>query len=221
MCRTKSRTKKVGGVSLVLVLAAFSAGLAGCGGAVEPDPPGSAGNGLGSSGAGGAGSSSGAATGSSSGATGSSGASSGTASSGASSGGSSSGVSTGSSSGAGSCSDLPVPDIAEECADGSYVGAVYVDEGGQCVLTFPCPPTPSPSPAPTPTPTPSPPVPPTPECNGALPDICEICSDGVTRCAHFVVEDGQCVTQICPSGTGSVNPGGPIVVSPPAEPTSM
>jgi hypothetical protein len=111
-----------------------------------------------------------------------------------------------------------VPDIAEECADGSYVGAVYVDEGGQCVLTFPCPPTPTPSPAPSPPSSPPPSVPPTPQCSGALPDICEICSDGVTQCAHFVVENGECVTQICPSGTGSVNPGGPIVVSPPAEP---
>jgi hypothetical protein len=38
-----------------------------------------------------------------------------------------------------------------------------------------------------------------PECKGALPDICEICPDGKSECAHFVIVDGKCEIQICPS----------------------
>jgi len=35
-------------------------------------------------------------------------------------------------------------------------------------------------------------------CKGALPDICEKCSDGTTECAHWVKENGECEVQICP-----------------------
>ena len=28
-------------------------------------------------------------------------------------------------------------------------------------------------------------------CEGALPDVCEICSDGKEECAHWVREDGK------------------------------
>jgi hypothetical protein len=37
-----------------------------------------------------------------------------------------------------------------------------------------------------------------PDCDGPLPDICEICTDKIRACAHWVVEDGQCQVQICP-----------------------
>jgi len=37
-----------------------------------------------------------------------------------------------------------------------------------------------------------------PHCDGLLPEICEICTDGIRACAHWVVEDGQCRVQICP-----------------------
>jgi hypothetical protein len=35
------------------------------------------------------------------------------------------------------------------------------------------------------------------ECTGGLPDICEICPDGKSECAHWVVEHGKCEVQIC------------------------
>jgi hypothetical protein len=38
-------------------------------------------------------------------------------------------------------------------------------------------------------------------CNGALPQICEVCSDGSKECAHWVVENGKCEVEICPAPT--------------------
>jgi hypothetical protein len=36
-------------------------------------------------------------------------------------------------------------------------------------------------------------------CAGyALPNLCEVCSDGSTQCEHFVIVDGQCAIEICP-----------------------
>jgi hypothetical protein len=107
-----------------------------------------------------------------------------------------------------------VPAIAEECPDGSYAAAQYVDEGGQCVLMISCPPTNPTMPV---SPPPTSPPPTSPKCTGALPQICEVCSDGTSSCAHYVVENGECKIQICPEGPGMVNPGGPIQV-PPSEP---
>jgi hypothetical protein len=38
------------------------------------------------------------------------------------------------------------------------------------------------------------------ECTGPLPQICEVCSDGFSRCAHWTcTPDHKCVTEICPS----------------------
>jgi len=227
-----------GGAALALVFAVLGGGAVGCGGEILPEPPGSTGGNLsgGSGGGGDQGSSPGG--GASSGAGVSSGSSSGSStgvSSGSSpgvpgqAGGSSSGQgvsppiligssgvasSSGSSSGAypgsGPCADLGVPDIAEVCPDGTYAAGEYIDEGGQCVLSFNCPTSTSPA---------SPPgTPPATGCTGALPDICEVCSSGKTACAHFVVVDAECVTEICPKGAGGVSPGGPVMVSPPGEP---
>ena len=37
------------------------------------------------------------------------------------------------------------------------------------------------------------------DCSGlALPDVCMVCTDGQTACAHFVCEAGTCEVQICP-----------------------
>jgi hypothetical protein len=36
------------------------------------------------------------------------------------------------------------------------------------------------------------------DCSGlALPDICMVCTDGQSACAHFVCEAGVCQTEIC------------------------
>jgi hypothetical protein len=45
---------------------------------------------------------------------------------------------------------------------------------------------------------PTPVTPPPPACNFALPSICELCSNGETECAHYAIQNGQCVTEICP-----------------------
>jgi hypothetical protein len=45
----------------------------------------------------------------------------------------------------------------------------------------------------------SPPV--TDPCPGfAVPDICEVCSNGTTECAHAILADGECQIEICPGG---------------------
>ncbi|HTB75276.1 MAG TPA: hypothetical protein VK762_18630 [Polyangiaceae bacterium] len=35
----------------------------------------------------------------------------------------------------------------------------------------------------------------------ALPDICEVCSNGTTECAHAILVMGQCQVEICPGGS--------------------
>jgi hypothetical protein len=107
------------------------------------------------------------------------------------------------------CSALPVPSIAQVCPDGSYASGAYVAEGNQCVLTFSCPPVSPPSP---PSTTPVPPV-----CNFALPNICEVCSNGETVCAHYAIINGVCVTEICPPGS-SPPPSPPPYPYPPPPP---
>jgi hypothetical protein len=38
-------------------------------------------------------------------------------------------------------------------------------------------------------------------CPGlAVPDICEVCSNGITECAHAILVKGQCEIEICPGG---------------------
>jgi hypothetical protein len=50
-------------------------------------------------------------------------------------------------------------------------------------------------------PPPPPPPPPNNPCpDYAVPDICEVCSNGTTECAHAIFADGQCQTEICPPG---------------------
>jgi hypothetical protein len=49
----------------------------------------------------------------------------------------------------------------------------------------------------------APPPPPPPVANPcpgfAVPDICEVCGDGTTECAHAVeLADGVCEVEICP-----------------------
>jgi hypothetical protein len=36
------------------------------------------------------------------------------------------------------------------------------------------------------------------KCKGPLPALCQVCSDGTTACAHWVVEHGVCTVEICP-----------------------
>jgi len=48
-------------------------------------------------------------------------------------------------------------------------------------------------------------------CEGALPDVCELCADGKEECAHWVREDGKCEVQICPPATATP----PITVTSP------
>jgi hypothetical protein len=36
------------------------------------------------------------------------------------------------------------------------------------------------------------------DCKGALPQLCEVCADGTTSCAHFECVAGACQVAICP-----------------------
>jgi hypothetical protein len=49
-------------------------------------------------------------------------------------------------------------------------------------------------------PPPPPPPPDNPCPNYAVPDICEVCSNGTTECAHAILADGECQVEICPPG---------------------
>lgn len=35
------------------------------------------------------------------------------------------------------------------------------------------------------------------DCQGPLPQFCEICADGATRCAHFTCSAGHCAVSAC------------------------
>jgi hypothetical protein len=50
-------------------------------------------------------------------------------------------------------------------------------------------------------------------CKGGLPDICEVCADGKSECAHWVVVHGKCEVEIC--GDPSTTPPPPPVSTPP------
>lgn len=185
-------------LALLIALAAFG-GLpaAGCGGAVDPGTGGYPG--------GGGSSSSGTTSSSSS----------------SSSGGSGSSGSSGGPTTSPECVGLAVPAIASICPDGSAASAYYAWDGAKCVLAYACSSTPAPAP-PVPLPgyppygssssssssggivTPTPPV-----CNFALPNICEACSNGETICAHYAIQNGSCVVEICP----------PTYVPPPSPPS--
>ncbi len=91
-----------------------------------------------------------------------------------------------------------LPDVCEVCADGASECAHWVVEKGQCDVEI-CPGGATKSPAP-----PSKPTPPT--CSGALPNTCEVCSDGTSECAHWVVLGGECEVEICPGGTSPTPP---------------
>ncbi len=176
--------------SLSLACAALGALSAlGCGGAVNPGP-----------GSGGGG-------GSSSGSESSSGvSSSGLSSSGVSSSGvsSSSGFSS-SSSGvtpipSPQCSGLELPAIALLCPDGSGASPYYVWNGSQCVVAYQCPSSPPSSSSSSGVGGSSSGLvePPPPVCDFALPDICEACPNGETICAHYAIQNGSCIVEICP-----------------------
>jgi hypothetical protein len=54
-------------------------------------------------------------------------------------------------------------------------------------------------------PPPPPPPPPTGICpDYAVPDICEVCSNGTTECAHAILVNGSCETEICPGTVGTL-----------------
>jgi hypothetical protein len=36
--------------------------------------------------------------------------------------------------------------------------------------------------------------------NTPIPDVCEVCSNGVTECAHAILVNGVCQIEICPAG---------------------
>ena len=36
------------------------------------------------------------------------------------------------------------------------------------------------------------------QCKGPLPMICMVCSDGASRCAHWVCAQSACVVETCP-----------------------
>jgi hypothetical protein len=38
----------------------------------------------------------------------------------------------------------------------------------------------------------------------ALPQICEVCSNGETECAHYVLQNGACQIEICPAAVQPV-----------------
>jgi len=103
-----------------------------------------------------------------------------------------------------------LPDICEICADGKSECAHWGIEDGKCVVEI-CP-------GPSTTPPPPPPPTPVPDCTGGLPDICEICADGKSECAHWGIEDGKCVVEICPPSP-STTPPAPTAVPPIASST--
>jgi hypothetical protein len=45
---------------------------------------------------------------------------------------------------------------------------------------------------------------PTSECTGALPNVCTVCADGKDACAHWVIDEGKCEVEICPSAKAPV-----------------
>jgi hypothetical protein len=38
------------------------------------------------------------------------------------------------------------------------------------------------------------------QCRGPLPQLCMVCSDGVSRCAHWTCYGGMCAAETCPGG---------------------
>jgi hypothetical protein len=94
------------------------------------------------------------------------------------------------------CTNLGMPQLAMTCPDGTTVGPAYSIQNGQCSLVYPCPR--SSAPAVDASAPPLAPTPLAPSCNFALPDLCEVCADGETLCAHYAIVGNQCMTEICP-----------------------
>jgi hypothetical protein len=44
-------------------------------------------------------------------------------------------------------------------------------------------------------------------CKGALPMLCELCSDGSSACAHWTVVHGKCEVETCPTAPAPTCPG--------------
>jgi len=38
------------------------------------------------------------------------------------------------------------------------------------------------------------------DCKGVLPKICMVCSDGISRCAHWTCASAKCAIETCPGG---------------------
>ncbi len=96
------------------------------------------------------------------------------------------------------------------CPGGSYVPSMAVAaDNGQCLVTYTCPGMPTASFPIQLQPTPSQPS----SCTAASPDlcsaclalpqICRICSNGETECAHYVLQNGACEIEICPASPPS------------------
>src|SRR5580704_5184186 len=43
-------------------------------------------------------------------------------------------------------------------------------------------------------------------CKGPLPDVCEVCKDGKSECAHWVDVHGKCEVEICPDASTTPPP---------------
>jgi hypothetical protein len=43
------------------------------------------------------------------------------------------------------------------------------------------------------------------QCTGPLPQLCQVCSDGTTACAHWVNDHGKCTVETCPTTTTCVD----------------
>jgi hypothetical protein len=104
------------------------------------------------------------------------------------------------------CASLAVPRVA--CAGGAYASSVVVLDEGECELKYRCPVAPVVPPASS--------LPASPSCAAPLPEMCgsclalphdcQVCPDGATECAHYVLQDGVCAIEVCPPGATAGDP---------------
>jgi hypothetical protein len=137
------------------------------------------------------------------------------------------------------CAGDPLPAIAMLCPDGTSAAPYYVWNGSQCVIAYQCPPegvnpggpiissssgsttgsssgtTSGVGPG-----TSSGSFPPPPVCDFPVPDICEACPNGETICAHYAIQNGSCVVEICPPASVPPPVGGSCAQGEACEPGS-
>ena len=77
----------------------------------------------------------------------------------------------------------PLPQLCEQCSDGSSACAHWECVNHKCVDTI-CP-------------KPAPQCVTASDCHGVLPQICEQCPTGGSACAHWTCSAGKCVDKIC------------------------